>query len=110
MITEINDKQFYIIFAQFEQRQKEMENSPISLCLYLHKTEHEADPVESEFYLIIDECQKGMQHHEVMNGCPQTVPGLSYGQNIGHAHTMQYVDLEDSVTVQTWEPHSQNPR
>ena len=96
------DEKFYIKFAQFEQRQKEMdqntmktinvrtdqskrkivirtpprdaaqcfdvacenamakmENSPISQCLYLHKTENEADHVESEFYsLIIAKCQK----------------------------------------------------
>ena len=45
MIIELNDEKFYIIFAQFKQRQKEMENSPISQCLYLHKTENVADDV-----------------------------------------------------------------
>ena len=42
-----------------ENAMAKMENSPISQCLYLHKTENEADPVESEFYsLIIAECQR----------------------------------------------------
>ena len=52
-----------------ENAMAKMENSPTSQCLYLHKTENEADDVtksqsvydtvESEFYsLIIAECQK----------------------------------------------------
>ena len=68
------------------------------------------DTVESEFYsLIIVECQKGMQHHVVMNECMQTVPDLSNGQNIEYAHTMQYVDLEDTVIKMSLN-HSRNPR
>ena len=34
-----------------------MENSPISPCLYPHKTENEADTVESEFFLFLDHCR-----------------------------------------------------
>ena len=38
--------------------------------------------------------QKGMQHHVVMNGCTQTVPGFSDGQNMEYAHTM-HLQTED---------------
>ena len=63
MIIELNDEKFYIIFAQFEQRQKEMVNHPISQCLYLHKPENEADPVESEFYSPVKGVTAGSQEY-----------------------------------------------
>ena len=140
------DEKFDIKFAQFEQRQKEMDRNTmktinvrtdtskrkivirtppedaaqcfdvacenatakmgytiglISPCLYLHKTENVADDVAKsrsvydtmiKVFLDARSPSKGMQHHVVMNGCTQTVPGFFFsdGQNVEYAHTMQY--------------------
>ena len=129
------DKKLYIIFAQLEQRQKEMDRTqtiyklaldilpkgfsdelyhsfmsfeePQHLMVFTDSIDDFATlPAYTKSQSVYDtmikvflnarspSSQKGMQHHVVMNGCTQTVPGFSDGQNMEYAHTM-HLQTED---------------